>query len=213
MEASAHTNSNTNTLAFHHHHQQHQHHRRRSGSFALSAHLHPDLLVAGLPIVAGILVATTLVLVVTCYKRRHEPHIPDLSDPRSDELNSSPFPASNLTKELYLPNSNTNSNTNANSNLGPTSSSSFSSFSSSSTVGWFSIEDDLYKNYSYFDKCAIRGVESVSGSGFPEVAAPSSACTASLCNEYRPPPPCCEDCDCCCVNHLNHSHHINRSQL
>lgn len=71
---------------------------------------HPILSV-GVPAAVGIAIASLLILVVNCYKRRSEPSIPDLSDPKSDDFGGSrrnsrgeyELPSSNITKELFLP--------------------------------------------------------------------------------------------------------------
>lgn len=173
----------------------HHHHRRHNSLGVLSPHLPPELLVVGVPIVAGILVAVALVLVVNCYKQRSEPHIPDLSDPRSDELDSQ-FPESNLTKELYTP--------------------SLQRLQGTTSIGWFSINDDLYKNY-------YPGGETNATRDVLLEPASTSVLASPLCGVLparhqagagpgrgsSQPPPCCEECECGCgVNH-----NLNRDEL
>ncbi|KAI1286006.1 hypothetical protein HDE_11408 [Halotydeus destructor] len=131
---------------------------------------------------------------VSLYKRRSEPHIPDLSDAPSDEL-SDQFPASNLTAEFYAPNyhhllgtSSSPPSSSSSNILSPSSSS-----SATNNPGWFSINDDSYKNY-----CSIRDHYATVGdrltSGFSRELHRPLGCPVDL---YPRPQPCC------CVTHHN----------
>lgn len=131
-----------------------------------------EMVTLGLPILVTILLLLCVLLVlILIIRKRTEPKIPDLSDPKSDPLlDENPLFKSSITKELFYPpiepmnevggdggctdrdrlfmdivGSGTSSGSNKNSNRNKVSA--HLDWLSPSNSEWLSINDDLYKNY------------------------------------------------------------------